>query len=313
MAPPPSRACFARQPVNDPLALALHQTYPAGTLYVVATPIGNVADVTLRALHLLTLADRIAAEDTRLTAQLLARYGIVKPAGALIAAHEHNERAAAERIVAHLRDGERIAYVSDAGTPGLSDPGARLVDAVRVAGLGVVPLPGASALTTALSVAGDWAAHFTFIGFLPAKAKQREAQLLALRDHRYALVFYEAPHRIRDTLIALRDAFGAAPRRLLIARELTKLHETLAVCPLAEGPDWLDADPHRTRGEFVLMVEGAPAAMSDDDADLSAHDALLDALLDALPVSAAAKVAAQATGIPRDRFYARALERKKQT
>jgi 16S rRNA (cytidine1402-2'-O)-methyltransferase len=283
--------------------LAQQQHYPQGALYVVATPIGNSADITLRALHVLGLADRIAAEDTRNTGQLLARYGISKP---LIAVHQHNERAAGLRIVEHLQAGERIAYVSDAGTPGISDPGAKLVDAVREAGLPVVPLPGASALAAALSVAGDWVATFSFLGFLPSKTKQRAAQLQQLAAHPHAMVFYEAPHRIVETVEALAAAFGGA-RRLLIARELTKLHETLHGGTLAEGPAWLAADANRQRGEFVLVVEGAaPQAAGEYE-----HDALLGALLDELPVSGAAKVAAAITGAPRNALYARALELKK--
>jgi 16S rRNA (cytidine1402-2'-O)-methyltransferase len=284
------------------LELAKAQQYPGSTLYVVATPIGNTADITLRALHVLGLADRIAAEDTRNTGQLLARYGIDKP---LIAVHEHNEREAAQRVIEHLRSGERVACVSDAGTPGISDPGARLVDAVRDAGFQVVPLPGASALATALSVAGDWVATFTFVGFLPPKPKQRAAALQALAAHEQALVFYEAPHRIADTVQALAHAFGPA-RRLLIARELTKLHESIHHCTLAEGPAWLAGDPNRQRGEFVLVVEGASAqASSGDD-----HDALLRMLLEEVPVKSAAKLAAALTGASRNALYARALELK---
>jgi 16S rRNA (cytidine1402-2'-O)-methyltransferase len=283
--------------------LAQQQHYPQGALYVVATPIGNSADITLRALHVLGLADRIAAEDTRNTGQLLARYGISKP---LIAVHQHNERAAGLRIVEHLQAGERVAYVSDAGTPGISDPGAKLVDAVREANLPVVPLPGASALATALSVAGDWVATFSFLGFLPAKAKQRAAQLQQLAAHPHAMVFYEAPHRIVETVDALAAAFGGA-RRLLIARELTKLHETLHGCTLAEGPAWIAEDANRQRGEFVLVVEGAaPQAAAEDE-----HDALLGILLEEVSVSSAAKMAAAITGAPRNALYARALELKK--
>jgi 16S rRNA (cytidine1402-2'-O)-methyltransferase len=287
----------------DPLALAPTQHYPQPALYVVATPIGNLADITLRALHVLSLADRIAAEDTRNTAQLLARYGLTKP---LIAAHEHNEREAAQRVIEYLRAGERIAYVCDAGTPTISDPGARLVGAAREAGFAVVPLPGASALTTALSAAGDWVHTFAFVGFLPAKSKQREVALQALASRHDALVFYEAPHRIVDTLQALADAFGGA-RRVLIARELTKLHESLHSCTLAEGPTWLAGDPNRQRGEFVLVVEGAPAAENRTEHQ---HDALLHALLEEVSVSTAVKIAATVTGAPRNVLYARALTLK---
>ncbi len=271
---------------------------------MVATPIGNTADISLRALHVLGLADRIAAEDTRNTGQLLARYGISKP---LIAVHQHNEREAAHRVVELLRAGERIAYVSDAGTPGISDPGAKLVDAVRAAALPVVPLPGANAAAAAISVAGDWAGPFTFAGFLPPKAKQRAAALEPLKAHPYALVFYEAPHRITETVGALAQAFGPR-RRLLIGRELTKLHEDVYVGTLAEGPAWLAADANRQRGEFVLVVEGAPAETGEDDPH--AHDALLQLLLAEVPVKSAAKLAASLTGASRNALYARALELK---
>lgn len=291
--------------MSDLLELAHKQHYPAGALYIVATPIGNTADITLRALHVLGLVERIAAEDTRNTSQLLSRYGISKP---LVAVHEHNERTAAARIVEHLQAGERVAYVSDAGTPGISDPGAKLVDAVRDAGLPVIALPGASAATTALSIAGDWAGTFTFLGFLPTKAKQRATHLQSLAAHPHAMVFYEAPHRIVETVQALADALGNS-RRLLIARELTKLHESVHRCTLAEGPTWLAEDANRQRGEFVLVVEGAAPAEAGSDA--SAHDALLSMLLEEMPVSATARVAASITGVARDALYARALTLKK--
>ncbi|CAH2807730.1 MAG: 16S rRNA (cytidine(1402)-2'-O)-methyltransferase (EC [uncultured Paraburkholderia sp.] len=283
--------------------LAQGQRYPAATLYVVATPIGNIADITLRALHVLGLVDRIAAEDTCNTGQLLARYDISKP---MLAAHQHNEREAAQSLIEHLQAGERIAYVSDAGTPGISDPGSKLVDAVREAGLNVVPLPGASALATALSAAGDWVSTFSFLGFLPPKAKARATALQPLAKHPHAMVFYEAPHRIVETVQALADAFGGQ-RRLLIARELTKLHEALHRGTLAEAPKWLETDPNRQRGEFVLVVEGAPQeAAGEQD-----HDALLVKLLEKLTVSSAAKVAASLTGASRNALYARALAFKK--
>ncbi|MEX3964175.1 16S rRNA (cytidine(1402)-2'-O)-methyltransferase [Paraburkholderia sp. EG287A] len=288
--------------LSSPFELAQAQQYPAATLYVVATPIGNVADITLRALHVLGLVDRIAAEDTRNTGQLLARYGISKP---LVAVHEHNEREAAQRVIEFLRAGERVACVSDAGTPGISDPGAKLVDAVRAAGLNVVPLPGASALATALSAAGDWVSTFTFLGFLPPKPKQRAAALQPLAAHTHAMVFYEAPHRIVETVQSLADAFGPA-RRILIARELTKLHESLWSGTLAEAPTWLAGDANRQRGEFVLVVEGA-SEQAEGEAD---HDALLRVLLQEVPVKGAAKIAAALTGASRNALYARALELK---
>ncbi|WP_414443631.1 16S rRNA (cytidine(1402)-2'-O)-methyltransferase [Burkholderia sp. 22PA0106] len=286
------------------LDLAQSQHFPTGALYVVATPIGNTADITVRALHVLGLVDRIAAEDTRNTGQLLARYDISKP---LLAVHQHNEREAAGRVVELLRAGERIAYVSDAGTPGISDPGAKLVDAVRAAALPVVPLPGANAAAAAVSIAGDWAGPFTFAGFLPPKPKQRATALEPLKAHPYALVFYEAPHRIVETVEALAQAFGGE-RRLLIGRELTKLHEDVFVGTLAEGPAWLSADANRQRGEFVLVVQGAPVQTDDDDPH--AHDALLKLLLSEVPVKSAAKLAAAMTGASRNTLYARALELK---
>ncbi|KMQ80049.1 rRNA small subunit methyltransferase I [Candidatus Burkholderia pumila] len=279
--------------------LAEGQIYPAGALYVIATPIGNTADITVRALHLLGLVDRVAAEDTRNTSQLLARYGISKPS---ISIHEHNERSAAERVIVHLREGERIACVSDAGTPGISDPGARLVDVVREAGLLVIPLPGPSAVTTALSVAGAWTSKFAFIGFLPTKAKQRAMQLRTLANLPMALVFYEAPHRIVETTRALGKVFGGE-RQMLIARELTKLHESLHRCTLAEGPTWLEADANRQRGEFVLVVESARKKEDEEDA----HDALLATLLDDLSVKSATRIAATLTGTSRNALYERAL------
>jgi 16S rRNA (cytidine1402-2'-O)-methyltransferase len=289
--------------VPDLFDLARQQHYPEATLFVVATPIGNLADITLRALHVLTIVDRIAAEDTRNTQQMLTRYGIEKPT---LAVHEHNEREAAERVIEYLRAGERLAYVSDAGTPGISDPGSRLVEAVRAAGLTVVPIPGASALVTALSVAGAWASSFTFAGFLPTKARQRSDALQALAASPHALVFYEAPHRIVETVAALAETLGGE-RKLLIARELTKLHEALHVCTLAEGPTFLKADPNHQRGEFVLVVEGHSIT---EDGATNAYDTTLKALLDALPVSAAVKLAATLTGAPRNELYKRALELK---
>ncbi|AZG13080.1 16S rRNA (cytidine(1402)-2'-O)-methyltransferase [Cupriavidus pauculus] len=297
--------------MNDWTQLAAGQTYPAGTLYVVATPIGNVADLSLRALHVLGLADAIACEDTRNTGQLLSRVGLQRP---LVAVHEHNEREAAVRIVERLGAGERIAYVSDAGTPGISDPGARLVEAVRAAGLKVVPLPGPSAAVTALSVAGDMVeagdGRFTFVGFLPGKAKARQdaiAQLAAL-DH--AWILYEAPHRIADTLAALAQALPAT-RRLLIGRELTKLFEETPVVTVADAPAWLAAEAARGKGEFVLVVEGAGRA-EDADADTPDPEAVrvLKLLLAELPAKRAAKLAAAITGARTDALYQLALAQR---
>jgi len=279
------------------------QRYPASTLYVVATPIGNTGDITLRALHLLSIADAVACEDTRNTAQLLARYGLQKT---LVAAHEHNEREAADKIVARLRNGERIALVSDAGTPAVSDPGARIVDAVRAAGLAVTALPGASAAITALSASGLVADRFHFIGFLPSKAKQRETMLAPLASLDGTLVFYEAPHRIAEAVDALLAAFGPA-RRIVLARELTKLFEESHRCTLAEAPAWIAADAHREKGEYVLLVEGAPAAADGDDADA---ERILRILLTECPVKQAAALAAQITGMKKNALYDMALRLK---
>ncbi|MDU0810476.1 MAG: 16S rRNA (cytidine(1402)-2'-O)-methyltransferase [Burkholderia sp.] len=236
------------------LELAHTQNYPDHALYIVAMPIGNAADITLRALYILGLVDRIAAEDTRNTGRLLARYGISKP---LFSIHKYNERGAGLRLIEYLRSGERIAYVSDAGTPGISDPGAQLINLVRISGYEAIPIPGPSAVTTALSVVGTWVGtSFTFIGFLPSKSGKRISILVALKTHPYTLVFYEAPHRIVKTINSLADTLGET-RRLLIARELTKLHEQCFHGTLIEGITWLESDKNRQRGEFVFVVEGA--------------------------------------------------------
>ena len=279
------------------------QTYPLSTLYVLATPIGNVGDITLRALHVLTLVDAVACEDTRNTGHLLGRYGLTK---ALIAAHQHNERAVAEQIVARLQAGARIALVSDAGTPAVSDPGARIVDAVLQAGLRVLPLPGASAAIAALSASGLVNEHFHFVGFLPAKAQQRASALANLRALPATLVLYEAPHRIVETVAALAAAFDGA-RQIVFARELSKLFEEIHRCPLAEAGAWLAADPHRQKGEFVLLVEGAPAA---GDAEAAEAERILRILLAECTVSQAAALAAQITGRKKNALYQRALQIK---
>lgn len=279
------------------------QIYPVSTLYVVATPIGNVADISLRALHLLSIADAVACEDTRNTAQLLARYGLSKN---LLAAHEHNEREVAEKLIARLQAGERIALVSDAGTPAVSDPGARIVDAVRNAGLRVMPLPGASAAVAALSASGLLSDQFYFVGFLPAKAKQRDAVLAGLRAVPATLVLYEAPHRIVDTVNALVAAFGPE-RKIVFARELTKLFEEVHRCSISEAADWLAADSHRQKGEYVILIEAAPAAM---DAKAAEAERILAILLEECSVKQAAALAAHITGQKKNALYERALQMK---
>lgn len=278
------------------------QAYPASTLYVLATPIGNVCDISLRALHVLSMVDAVACEDTRNTAHLLGRYGLSKT---LLAAHEHNEREVAEKIVARLQAGERIALVSDAGTPAVSDPGARIVDAVLRAGLRALPLPGPSAAVTALSVSGLVNDQFQFVGFLPSKARQREIVLAGLAGASATLVLYEAPHRIIETVDALLQAFGPA-RQVVLARELTKLFESVHRCPLGAAPAWLAADGNRQKGEFVLLIEAAPVAV-DDSAE---GERILRILLSELSVKQASSLAAQITGQKKNALYERALALK---
>ena len=282
---------------------AAHQVYPISTLYVVATPIGNVLDISLRALHVLTQVDAVACEDTRNTGHLLTRFGLNKP---LIAAHQHNEREVAEKLIARLQAGERIALVSDAGTPAVSDPGARIVDAVRAAGLRVMPLPGASAGITALSASGLLNEQFYFVGFLPAKSKQRDNALSRLRTISATLVLYEAPHRILDCVQALAAAFEPT-RQIVFARELTKLFEEIHRCPLSEALAWVQADPHREKGEFVVLVEGAPVAADAEDAEA---ERILAILLAECSVKQAAHLTAQITGRKKNALYERALELK---
>jgi 16S rRNA (cytidine1402-2'-O)-methyltransferase len=285
------------------LEAVAQQSYPNASLYVVATPIGNSADISLRALHVLALADAVACEDTRNTAQLMTRYGLHKT---LLAAHQHNEHEVAEKIITRLQAGERIALVSDAGTPAVSDPGAIIVDAVRAAGLRVIPLPGASAALSALSVSGLINDQFYFLGFLPSKAGQRDAVLENLSSMPASMIFYEAPHRIIESTAALCKAFGAQ-RQVVFARELTKLFEEIHRCTLGEAADWLAQDNHREKGEYVVLVEGAKA-----DADQNDQEArrVLSILLEELSVKQAAALAAQITGQKKNALYQLALEMK---
>jgi 16S rRNA (cytidine1402-2'-O)-methyltransferase len=285
------------------LGEAAQQSYPTATLYVVATPIGNVTDITLRALHVLLLADVVACEDTRKTGALLTRFGLNKQ---MVAAHQHNEREAAEKLIQRLHAGERVALVSDAGTPAVSDPGARIVDAVRTAGLNVVPVPGASAAVTALSASGLVNDRFHFVGFLPAKAKQRESELSTLKSMTATLVIYEAPHRIVDCVEALAAVFEPA-RQVVFARELSKLFEEIHRCPIGEALAWVKADANRERGEFVVLVEGAT---QDSDADDAEAERILNILLAECSVKQAASLAAQITGKKKNALYERALQIK---
>ena len=277
----------------------------AGTLYVVATPLGNLRDVTQRAIDVLASVDRVGAEDTRVTATLLAHLGIAtRP----FAVHMHNEAARAAEVVDALARGESVALVSDAGTPGISDPGARVVRAALDAGYPVVPIAGPSALAAAVSAAGLDAARFAFVGFLPAQAKARRELLASLAALPLALVVFEAPHRVRATVDALAEALDP-DRDLVVARELTKLHESVARVRLGDAGAWLDADANRARGELVLIVDAPKPGAATDAASPEAL-AWLDALALELPPARAAKIVAERTGAPRDLLYARALARK---
>jgi 16S rRNA (cytidine1402-2'-O)-methyltransferase len=298
----PSTNPLASLPIIDEVA---QQVYPLSTLYVVATPIGNAGDIALRAINALSIADAVACEDTRNTGHLLTRYGLSKE---LIAAHEHNEREVADKLIIRLQAGQRIALVSDAGTPAVSDPGARIVDAVRAAGLRVMPLPGPSAAVAALSASGLVNDRFYFVGFLPARSKQRETVLAGLRGIPATLVFYEAPHRIVESVQALAAAFEPT-RQIVLARELTKLFEEIHRCPLSEASAWLAQEANRQKGEFVILVEGAPVAVVENDAE---SERVLAILLAELPVRQAATLAAQITGQKKNALYERALRIKEQ-
>ena len=271
-----------------------------------ATPIGNLADITLRALEVLKLVDVIAAEDTRVTAHLLRHYGI---ATRLLALHEHNERQAAQKLIDLLASGKSVALVSDAGTPAVSDPGALAVAAVREAGYPVFALPGANAALCALAASGQAVPHFLFYGFLPAQAAARQRELEALKTMRWLLVFYEAPHRVVECIEDMTSVFGAA-RGVTIARELTKLFESIHQCTLGEAAAWFDGDANRLRGEFVLLVDGREP---EPDADNEAAFRVLEILLRELPLKQAVQLAAEITGSPRNALYTRALEMKKES
>ncbi|MBI3148003.1 MAG: 16S rRNA (cytidine(1402)-2'-O)-methyltransferase [Betaproteobacteria bacterium] len=273
-----------------------------GTLYVVATPLGNLGDITRRALDILAAVDHVAAEDTRDTTRLLAHFGLVSKCFAL---HRHNERTGAAKLLELLSRGESVALVSDAGTPGISDPGGLVVAAARAAGHRVVPVPGPSALTAALSVAGLAETGFVFAGFLPPKSGPRRNRIQELDLAGLPMVFYEAPHRIAASLADLEAVCGGA-RAVVVARELTKLFEEVHRCPLAEAQAWLAADRNRQRGEFVLIVEARaePAAT----ARTREAETVLHLALEELPPARAAKLAAKITGGRREELYELALK-----
>lgn len=274
-----------------------------GSLYVVATPLGNLRDLTLRALDVLASVDVVAAEDTRTSGTLLRHYGIATHPVAL---HAHNEDQKTHVVAEWLRAGRSVALISDAGTPAISDPGARLVLAMRAAGFPVIPIPGPSAVVAAVSAAGLVAHCFIFAGFLPAQAKARRQWLDRFGALDAALVFYEAPHRVLATITELASVLPL-PRDLVIAREITKKFESIARMPLGEAAAWMATDPLRQRGEFVLIID-APAPVAPEGVVLSPdHLRWLQALLEELPPAKAARVVALVTGVPRDDVYARAL------
>ncbi|HPU80927.1 16S rRNA (cytidine(1402)-2'-O)-methyltransferase [Accumulibacter sp.] len=274
-------------------------TEESPTLYVVPTPLGHLGDMTPRAIEVLRQVPWIAAEDTRHSAPLLRHYGCQ---ARLLAAHQHNEESAAQQVIARLAAGESVALIVDAGTPAVSDPGARLVARVRAAAYRIVPLPGPCAAIVALSASGLSEAHFLFYGFLPSKAGQRAEALRELAHLPYALVFYEAPHRILETVAALAEAFGPE-RTLVLARELTKLFESIHACALGEAQDWLLADSNRQRGEFVLLVSGAPRVE-----EAAEGERVLKLLLDdGLSVSQATRLAHAISGVGKKALYQRAL------
>jgi len=274
------------------------------TLYVVATPIGNLQDISLRALDVLKTVDAIAAEDTRHTSHLLSHFAIQKK---LIAVHEHNEQKSAQLLLERLQSGESIALVTDAGTPGISDPGAIVVDVLREAGVNVVPVPGASAVIAALSASGITATGFMFHGFLPASGSQRRKSLEDLKAYSCTLVFYEAPHRIIECVEDLAKVLGGE-RRVTIARELTKTFETFHRCALQDAKIWLESDPNQQRGEFVLLVE---AAIVVEEADISEDaERVLRLLLADLPLKQAVKLATEITGVKKNILYEFALKLK---
>ncbi|AMD45484.1 16S rRNA (cytidine(1402)-2'-O)-methyltransferase [Bordetella holmesii] len=286
------------------------QHWPEGALYVVATPIGNLGDLGLRAWQALARADVIAAEDTRASRTLLDAWGISTP---LMAAHRHNEAQAADAICQRLAQGQRVALVSDAGAPAVSDPGARVVRAVREAGHTVVPIPGPSAVITALMGSGvttDENPAFAFAGFAPPKAAARQRWLAEWGALPAPVLLFESPHRLAATLADLLQVCGPQ-RQLTVARELTKRFEEIVTFALADGAAWLAGDSHREQGEFVLILHAA-ARREDDVASDPATDRLLDALLESVSVRDAARIAAKATGLPRDTLYQRALARKEQ-
>ncbi|TRX76276.1 16S rRNA (cytidine(1402)-2'-O)-methyltransferase [Pseudomonas mangiferae] len=276
-----------------------------GTLYVVATPIGNLDDITARALRILGEVALVAAEDTRHSSRLMQHFGIRTP---LVACHDHNEREQGGQILARLQAGDDVALVSDAGTPLISDPGFHLVRQVRAAGVRVVPVPGACAVIAALSAAGLPSDRFIFEGFLPAKTTARRTRLEHIKEESRTLIFYEAPHRLLETLHDMAAIFGDA-RQAVLARELTKTFETLKGAPLAELCDWVAADANQQRGECVVLVAGWQPPEGEEALSAEALR-VLDLLRAEMPVKRAAALAAEITGGRKNLLYQAALERQ---
>ncbi|MFC4158315.1 16S rRNA (cytidine(1402)-2'-O)-methyltransferase [Chitinimonas lacunae] len=272
-------------------------------LYVVATPIGNLGDISQRALAILRRVDWIAAEDTRVSGQLLRHFGID---ARLLSLREHNEASASAAIIERLRAGQAVAQVSDAGTPAVSDPGARLVAAVHAAGFKVIPLPGASATLAALAAAGMRSPRFLFHGFPEPKSAARREEFSRLAQLDCSLVLFEAPHRIEESLADMAAVFGPA-REAVLARELTKTFETIRRATLGELLEWVKSDPNQRRGELVVLIEAAPPV---EDEDLAVHDKVLLPLLRELPVKQAVKLAIEISGASRNALYQRALALK---
>ena len=280
------------------------QAHPPACLYVLATPIGNLADIGLRALHVLTLADALACEDTRHSQALLRSYGVAKPSGAFLALHQHIETGAAEYVIVRLQSGQRVAYLSDAGTPAISDPGAKLVAMVQAAGFRVIPIPGASSVTALLSVSGcQGDGSFVFLGFLPSKSQERQTAIQAMAQEARAQVFLEAPHRIEAVA---KDMALLGERMLSVGRELTKQFEEVAVMPANKLSAWLGESAQRSKGEFALVLHPLAVAAP----GLAEAERVLDLLLAELPTKSAVRLAAQISGAPRNTLYALALQKK---
>jgi 16S rRNA (cytidine1402-2'-O)-methyltransferase len=280
------------------------QAHPGACLYVLATPIGNLADISLRGLHLLQIADTLACEDTRHSQSLLRQYGVDKPSGSWLAVHQHNEASAAAEVILRLQQGQRVVYLSDAGTPGISDPGARLVALVQLAGLRVMPLPGASSITTLMCASGCTGEDgFVFIGFLPSKATERQRHLQLMSVEPRAQVFLEAPHRIEAVA---RDLQLLGQRTLTVGRELTKQFEEIARMPAQALSAWLDASPQRVKGEFALVLHALPQQLD----RMAEAERVLDLLIAELPVKTAVRLAAEISGAPRNALYTLALQKK---